>query len=186
MQEKAIHIRERYAAFKGNKDASLAEIHDFVKKIPKLTKDFKSLNQHIHIAEVLKRHTDSTEFRDYWQHERAILEGENALDFIEELLYMDVHCSLLNQILRLLCLQSIVSGGIRANRYDVIRRLIGQIYGLQHLFTLNNLEKAGKSANSVFVLSFIQDCRFAKKERYLRGCRYFYALANFEEKFEVR
>jgi hypothetical protein len=28
-----------------NKDASLAEIHDFVKKIPQLTKEYKSLDQ---------------------------------------------------------------------------------------------------------------------------------------------
>lgn len=28
-----------------NKDASISEIHDFVKKIPQLTKDYKSLNQ---------------------------------------------------------------------------------------------------------------------------------------------
>jgi len=145
MQEKAIHIRERYAAFKGNKDASLAEIHDFVKKIPKLTKDFKSLNQHIHIAELLKKTTDSTDFRDYWQHERAILEGESALDFIEELLFMDVHATSLNQILKLLCLQSLTYGGVRGNRYDTIRRLISQVYGMHHLFTLNNLEKAGEA-----------------------------------------
>lgn len=143
MQEKAIHIRERYAAFKGNKDASLAEIHEFVKKIPKLTKDFKSLNQHIHIAEVLKQRTDSRVFRDQWQGERAMLEGETYLDQIEELLLADVDRTALSAILRLLCLQSITSGGIRGNRYDTIRRSIVQTYGFQHLYTLSNLERSG-------------------------------------------
>lgn len=144
MQEKAIHIRERYAAFKGNKDASLAEIHEFVKKIPKLTKDFKSLNQHIHIAEHLKKQTDSREFREKWQSERAMLEGEVYLDQIEDLIYSDVDRSMLFSILRLLCLQSLTSGGIRGNKYDVLRRLIVQTYGLQQLYTLGNLERAGK------------------------------------------
>lgn len=143
MQEKAIHIRERYAAFKGNKDASLAEIHEFVKKIPKLTKDFKSLNQHIHIAEVLKQRTDSRLFRDQWQGERAMLEGEVYLDQIEEILLADVDRNSLSTILRLLCLQSITSGGLRGNRYDNIRRSIVQTYGFQHLYTLNNLERSG-------------------------------------------
>jgi hypothetical protein len=143
MQEKAIHIRERYAAFKGNKDASLAEIHEFVKKIPKLTKDFKSLNQHIHIAEHLKKQTDSREFRERWQSERAMLEGEIYLDQIEDIIYADVNRSMLWFVLRLLCLQSLTSGGIRGNRYDAFRKLIVQTYGLQHLYSLANLEKAG-------------------------------------------
>lgn len=145
MQEKAIHIRERYAAFKGNKDASLAEIHEFVKKIPKLTKDFKSLNQHIHVAEHLKKQTDSREFRERWQSERAMLEGEVYLDQVEELIYSDVTRSSFLTLVRLLCLQSLTSGGIRSNRYDALRRLIVQTYGLNHMFTLLNLEKSGKS-----------------------------------------
>ncbi len=144
MQEKAIHIRERYAAFKGNKDASLAEIHEFVKKIPKLTKDFKSLNQHIHIAEHLKKHTDSRDFRDKWQSERAMLEGETYLDQIEDLIHADVDRSMLFEILKLLCLQSLTAGGIRSNRYDVIRKIIFQTYGLQHVYTLLNLERSGE------------------------------------------
>jgi hypothetical protein len=146
MQEKAIHIRERYAAFKGNKDASLAEIHEFVKKIPKLTKDFKSLNQHIHIAEHLKKHTDSRDFRDKWQSERAMLEGETYLDQIEDLIHADVNRSMLFEVLKLLCLQSLTAGGIRSNRYDVIRKTIFQTYGLQHVYTLLNLERSGEFA----------------------------------------
>ncbi len=149
MQEKAIHIRERYAAFKGNKDASLAEIHEFVKKIPKLTKDFKSLNQHIHIAEVLKQRTDSRAFRDQWQGERAMLEGESFLDQIEEILLSDVDRSMFPTVLRLLCLQSITSGGLRGNRYDGIRRSIVQTYGFHHLYTLNNLERSGTSSKLI-------------------------------------
>lgn len=143
MQEKAIHIRERYAAFKGNKDASLAEIHEFVKKIPKLTRDFKSLNQHIHIAELLKSKTDSRAFRDQWQGERAMLEGESYLDQIEELLSLDVDQTMLPLILKMLCLQSVTAGGIRGNRYDALRRTIIQTYGFEHLYTLHNLERSG-------------------------------------------
>lgn len=145
LQEKAIHIRQRYTTFKENKDAPLAVIHDFVKKMPKLTKDFKSLNQHINIAELLKQRTDSKEFRDQWQGERGMLEGESFLDAIEEMVYADVERSMLQRILRLLCMQSVTSGGIRSNRYDTIRRAIGQNYGLQHLFTLSNLERSGKT-----------------------------------------
>lgn len=143
MQEKAIHIRERYAAFKENKDASLAEIHAFVKKIPKLTKDFKSLNQHIHIAELLKNRTDSREFRAQWQGERAMLEGESFLDEIEDYILSDIDGSKLLQVLRLISLQSLTSGGIKAGRYDNLKRLIAQNYGFETMQFLQSLEKAG-------------------------------------------
>lgn len=162
MQEKAIHIRERYAAFKGNKDASLAEIHEFVKKIPKLTKDFKSLNQHIHVAEHLKKQTDSRDFRERWQSERAMLEGEVYLDQVEELIYSDVNRSFFLIVVRLLCLQSLTSGGIRSNRFDGIRRLIVQTYGLPHMFTILNLEKSGTST----IINFIT-VLFYRKTRIL-------------------
>lgn len=54
-----------------------------MKQIPHLTKEYKSLNQHIHIAEVLKRTTDSRDFRDAWQTERGMLEGEFYLDQVQ-------------------------------------------------------------------------------------------------------
>jgi hypothetical protein len=45
LAEKALNIRKNYAAFRENRDASISEIHDFVKKMPALTKEYKSLNQ---------------------------------------------------------------------------------------------------------------------------------------------
>ena len=52
------NITHRYTTFRDNKEASITEIHDFVKKIPKLTMEYKSLNQHINIAEMLKQRTN--------------------------------------------------------------------------------------------------------------------------------
>lgn len=74
LQEKAIRVKESYSSFRENKDASIVELHDFVKKIPQLTKEYKSLNMHINVAELIKRTTDSRQFRELWQNERAMLE----------------------------------------------------------------------------------------------------------------
>jgi hypothetical protein len=74
LQEKAIRVKESYSSFRENKDASIVELHDFVKKIPQLTKEYKSLNMHINVAELIKRTTDSRQFRERWQNERAMLE----------------------------------------------------------------------------------------------------------------
>eukprot|EP01036_Dinobryon_divergens_P026822 gene26822-35512_t len=169
MQEKAIHIRERYTAFRENKDASLTEIHDFVKKMPKLTKDYKSLNEHINIAALVKTKTDTKEFRSQWQGERGMLEGESFLDAIEEMLYSDVDCCNLNRILRLLCLQSLTSA-------------IVQNYGYQHVFTLSNLERSGllKKKDTMLVDTSVPVCTgmMDSEEKYQRDLAY--GGSNFE------
>jgi Sec1 family len=71
----AKEIRESYNAFRGNKDQSITEIHEFVKRIPGLTQTYKSLNQHINVAELIKQTTDGVAFRKQWQTERSVLEG---------------------------------------------------------------------------------------------------------------
>lgn len=143
LQDKAIRIKEKYATFRENKDASISEIHGFVKQIPHLKKEFECLQQHINIAELIKKTTDSREFRDQWQGERGLLEGESFLDQIEDMICADSDRVLFYRVLRLLCLQSLTAGGIRSSRYDNFRRLVVQTYGYEHLFTLSNLERAG-------------------------------------------
>lgn len=142
-QDKAKNIKERYENFRGNKDASITEIHDFVKKIPNLTKEFKQVQKHINIAELLKCTTDSREFRDMWQLERGILEGEVYLEQLEDIVCADTDGSNYWKVLRLLCLQSLTAGGIRSSKYEAIKRLFVQCYGYDQVFTLSNLEKAG-------------------------------------------
>lgn len=143
LQEKAVENKQRHAAFRENKDASISELHDFVKRMPALTKEYKSLTQHIHIAELIKTTTDSREFREQWQGERGMLEGENFMDTIEKMVIADAEASSLFKILRLLCIQSITAGGIRSTRFDAIKKLIVQTYGYEHMFTVINLERAG-------------------------------------------
>lgn len=143
LQERAIGIKEKYATFRENKDASISEIHGFVKQIPLLKREFECLQQHINIAELLKKTTGSREFRDQWQGERGMLEGESYLDQIEDMICADTDRLNFFRILRLLCLQSLTAGGIRSSRYDSIRRLVMQAYGYEHLFTLSNLERTG-------------------------------------------
>lgn len=143
LQEKAVENKQRHAAFRENKDASISELHDFVKKMPALTKEYKSLTQHIHIAELIKLTTDSREFREQWQGERGMLEGESYLDTIDIMIIADAEATNLYKILRLLCIQSITSGGIRSTRFDATKRMIAQTYGYEQVFVMINLERAG-------------------------------------------
>lgn len=68
-----------------NKDASITEIHEFVKTIPGLKESYQSLNQHINIVEELKKTTDGAAFRAQWNTERALLEGEALYDNLEDM-----------------------------------------------------------------------------------------------------
>jgi hypothetical protein len=121
---------------------NLEELKKFVKNIPDLNKHFRLLGNHIHLAELVKKYTESMPFRERWQMERAMMEGELCLDQLDDLVasqqYADPY-----RFLRLLCLQSLCKNGIASSRYDSLRRDVVQTYGYEYLFVLQNLERAG-------------------------------------------
>ncbi|OQR90268.1 vacuolar protein sorting-associated protein 33A [Achlya hypogyna] len=152
LQHLAKDIRDRHEEFR-KKNASISEIRDFVKRIPGLQQQYKLLNQHTNLAQLLKKTTDSNTFNDMWFAERSMLEGQALIDELEEFIgdqepLLKVGASAnrgaeLDQVLRLLCLQSLTSGGIKAKAYDHLRREIIQTYGFEMLLVLTNLEKIG-------------------------------------------
>ncbi|ETV82675.1 hypothetical protein, variant 2 [Aphanomyces astaci] len=139
LQNKAREIRERYEEFR-KKNASISEIRDFVKRIPGLKQSYAALQLHINFAELIKRTTDSKAFTDLWHHERSMLEGQSLLEELEELIGCQEP---LLKVLRLLCLQSLTTGGIKAKSFDLLRRELIQTYGFEMLLILGNLEKVG-------------------------------------------
>jgi hypothetical protein len=125
----------------GGKKKDLQEIHQFVKSIPNFKHELRSLTNHIHLAELVKKTSVEATFRECWQLERSILEGETCYDLLEDLVASQQYPPY--RFLRLLCLQSVCSGGIKSSRYDALRRDVVQTYGYEYLFVLQNLEKAG-------------------------------------------
>eukprot|EP00904_Undaria_pinnatifida_P008208 jgi/Undpi1/4517/HiC_scaffold_18.g07871.m1 len=140
LQGKAKHIRESYNRFRANRDQSITEIHEFVKKIPGLKEDYRSLNLHINIAGLVVEGSGSPEFRRRWQTERALLEGDDCCEVIEEMISMQEPAM---RVIRLMCLQSMTDVGIKASKYDFLKKEVVQTYGYQYLFALNNLEAVG-------------------------------------------
>jgi len=137
---KAKVIRGQYDTFRANKDQTIQEISDFVKLIPGLKENYHSLNQHINITEELKKTTDTSAFRGQWETERALLEGEDVYEVIDELVASQAPVL---KVLRIVCLQSLTGGGIVAAKYDALRRDIVQTYGYEHLYTLASLQTLG-------------------------------------------
>ena len=139
LQEQAKALKESHANF-SDKNKDLTEIHQFVKQIPIFTQNLKSLTNHIHLAELIKHSTEQTEFRQRWQTERSMVESETCYDMIEDLIASQYPPF---RVLRLLCLQSLTSGGIKPSKYEPLKREVVQTYGYEYLFVLHNFEKIG-------------------------------------------
>lgn len=117
-----------------------AELRDFVQKLPGYQAEQASLKIHAGLVEEIYKYTRSDEFSSLLEVQQNLAAGADPsaqFDAIEELIARDTP---LNQVLRLLCIYSCISGGIKPKEYDQFRRLILEGYGYQHLLTLQNLE----------------------------------------------
>lgn len=120
---------------------STSEIREFVNKLPGIQTEQQSLKVHTGIAGEIKKYTDSEIFTRTLEVQQNLAEGTDPSsqhDTIEELISRDVP---LTMILRLLCLESCMSGGLRPKDLDQFKRLVLQAYGYQHLLTFDALEK---------------------------------------------
>ena len=141
LQNQAMALKESHAEFTSHgKRKDLSEIHQFVKQIPVFTQNLRSLTNHIHLAEGIKKNTEDAIFRERWQTERSMVEGEVCYDLLEDMVASQYPVW---RFFPLLCLQSLCAGGIKSSRFDSLRRDIVQAYGYEYLFLLHHLEKAG-------------------------------------------
>ncbi|CAH0484539.1 unnamed protein product [Peronospora farinosa] len=140
LQQQAREIRERYDEFRKNRDASISEIREFVKRIPGLKQNYQSLQQHINLAELIKKTTDSKRFRDLKDAENLVLTGETIFEQLEERIGFQEP---LLGVLRHFCLQSVAAGGVKTKNYIHLSRELVQTYGFEMMLALTNLEKAG-------------------------------------------
>ncbi|KAG6964941.1 hypothetical protein JG688_00007464 [Phytophthora aleatoria] len=140
LQQQAREIRERYDEFRKNRDASISEIREFVKRIPGLKQNYQSLQQHINLAELIKKTTDSKRFRDLKDAENLVLTGETIFEQLEERIGDQEP---LLGVLRQFCLQSVAAGGVKTKNYTHLSRELVQTYGFEMMLALSNLENAG-------------------------------------------
>ena len=122
---------------------STSELRDFVNKLPGYQAEQQSLKIHIALTEEILKHTQSDTFRRCLEVQQNLADGTDPSsqhETIEELIARDIP---LPTILRLICLESCISGGLRLKDLENFKRLILQAYGYQHLLTLSALKKIG-------------------------------------------
>ena len=128
--------------YKGNHGAkSTAELRDFVNKLPGYQAEQQSLKIHTGLAEEIMKHTQSEQFGKLLEVQQNLAAGADPSsqhEAIEELIARDAP---LNEVLRLLCLESCIAGGIKPRELENFKKMILQAYGYQHILTLDALEK---------------------------------------------
>lgn len=124
-----------------NKSKSIAELKDFVDQLPGYQQEQQSAKIHIALAEEIIKTTRTDQFKGVLEVQQNLVAGadpSSQISGIEDLIAREAP---LHETLRLLCIYSSVSGGIKPKDFDQFKKLILQGYGYQHLITLNNLEK---------------------------------------------
>lgn len=135
----ARRLETDYEARHGAKSTS--ELREFVNKLPSLQGEHQSLRTHTNLAEEIMKHTRTEIFSRTLEVQQNIAAGTDPTyqhDTIEELIARDTP---LTTVLRLLCLESCISGGLRPRDLDSFKRQILHAYGYQHILTLDALEK---------------------------------------------
>jgi len=118
-----------------------AELRDFVNKLPGYQAEHQSLKIHTGLAEDIMKHTRTDQFSRLLEVQQNLAAGADPSsqhDAIEELIARDAP---LTEVLRLLCLESCIAGGIKPRELEAFKKMILQAYGYQHILTLDSLEK---------------------------------------------
>jgi len=135
----ARRLQNDYDSRHGTK--STAELRDFVSKLPGYQAEQQSLKIHTGLAEEIMKHTRTDQFSRLLEVQQNLAAGADPSsqhDAIEELISRDAP---LTEVLRVLCLESCIAGGIKPRELESFKKMILQAYGYQHLLTLDALEK---------------------------------------------
>lgn len=124
-------------------DRSVQDMKKFVERLPNMLANKQSLATHTTIAEMVKDVTDSNDFLDELTCEQEFLlcaDVDKASPFIEDLIAKKAP---LKTVIRLICMQCIAGSGFKPKVLDYYKRELVQVYGIETLLTIGNLERAG-------------------------------------------
>lgn len=130
-----------------NKDLEVSAIHAIVKSIPKHQAEAKNLRVLVELCEMLQAHTNDPAFISRWQKERSLIDEEEFKEVEEHILSCIAEKMPMIPLLRLMCLYSIVQGGLRQRQLDAFERELINVYGFSASFTFHNLRQSGLLAS---------------------------------------
>ncbi|EGG14795.1 Sec1-like family protein [Cavenderia fasciculata] len=122
---------------------SLTTIKNIIRKVNAQRLEENSLSIHIALSIQIQTITSDKYFSNILVNEQRLLHNQDihlVEEYIEECI---MRKELLWRVLKLMSLYSLVKGSINTRLYNRLKMRIVQIYGCEHLITLNNLEKVG-------------------------------------------
>ena len=152
----------------------LVKIQEDLKNLTKVKEERTSLTNHINLADYIGKKERYPLSRFYYTYEQGLLYGtvpEKFFDFIFDEIRKK---SEEYDILKIICLYSIINSGYKSKIYDQLRKEFFLVYGFQELFLWRNLEKLGilKAADNKSIyqtilkkLNLINEEQFESKEQ---------------------
>ncbi|KAF9165591.1 hypothetical protein DFQ26_009723 [Actinomortierella ambigua] len=122
---------------------TVPQIRQFISKMGGLAAEHQSLRLHTSLAEEIMNYTMSDDFNRILEVQQNLVAGINTTkepEYIEEMINKQAP---LTQVLRLLCLYSLVNGGLKQKQFEFFKHEILETYGFEHIQTLENLRQLG-------------------------------------------
>ena len=121
----------------------LSKIQADLENVSKIKDERASLTNHINLADFIAKKARLPLTRFYYMYEQGLLIGDMP-DKIQEFIFDEIRKkSDEYDILKIICLYSIVHSGFKNKIYDQLRKEFFIVYGFQELFLWRNLEKLG-------------------------------------------
>ncbi|CAH8524983.1 unnamed protein product [Dicrocoelium dendriticum] len=121
----------------------ITELRRVVDQLMEIRSTPVELETHTAIAEKIHKHVNTDEFMQGLATQQDFLSGieaDKAHPYIEDCI---LRVAPLEEVLRLICVQSFCNGGLKQRLLEYYKREILQVYGFEHVFTLDNLERIG-------------------------------------------
>ena len=152
----------------------LVKIQEDLKNFAKVKEERASLTNHINLADFIGKKERYPLSRFYYTYEQGLLYGGVPDKFFEFIFDEIRKKSEEYDILKIICLYSIINSGYKNKIYDQLRKEFFLVYGFQELFLWRNLEKLGilKAADNKSIyqtilkkLNLINEEQFESKEQ---------------------
>jgi hypothetical protein len=123
------------------KKDNILDLKKDVDKLEKIPKEYESTQNHINLTYYISKKQKLPIYKYYLNYEQSLLVGDipnKFNEFIEDEIGKKADKY---NILRLICLESIINGGISYEIYESIKKDFLNVYGYDEIFLWNNLEK---------------------------------------------
>ncbi|KAI1320180.1 hypothetical protein EDD11_001784 [Mortierella claussenii] len=128
---------------------TVPQIREFINKMGGLAAEHQSLRLHTSLAEQIMDYTMTDDFNRILEVQQNVVAGiatNKEPEYIEEMINKQVP---LVQVLRLLCLYSLVNNGLKPKQLEFFKKEILEAYGFEHIQTLENLRRLGMLTKQV-------------------------------------